>query len=120
MRMHHLIEVRMVEHDFAMSVSSPLISGGTIARMQLAIGRAFDLHCDQLDAIDDMTVAQLIKAIDTDLHCTMGAQLRGKLLEVEGDDGGQDWPFDECDDPRRVCQHFTSCFQVCVSFDVPF
>ena len=95
----------MVGRDFAMSVSSSLISGGTIARMQLAIGRAFGLHCDQLDFIDDMTIAQLIKAIDiaeyrnfSDLLRTMDAQLRGKLLEVEGDDGGHDLPFDECDD----------------------
>ena len=42
-RMHCLIEVRMVGRDFVMSVGISLISGETIARMPLAIGRAFDL-----------------------------------------------------------------------------
>ena len=59
-------------------------------------------HCDKLDVIADMSVAQLTKAIDiaerrgfTDLHRTMDAQLQGKLLE---DDDVGSWLSDESDD----------------------
>ncbi len=62
-RMHCLIEVSIVGNDFVMSVGILLMSGETIARMPLAIGRAFDLSRDGSSALCRRVVRSCFSAL---------------------------------------------------------
>ena len=62
-RMHCLIEVGIVGNDFVMSVGILLMSGKTIARMPLAIGRAFDISGDGSSALCRSVVRSCFSAL---------------------------------------------------------